>query len=159
MEALLIIDLQEGYIGDRRGEHNFDSVLEHINYVAPMFRKAGKPVIVIRDIGEGDGPLYCNVKELKLVAGDLEVLKLENNSFWETDLDQLLKKLEVNFLVLCGYAAEYCVTATYFGANERGYKAAMLQNGVLAASKEGLASLNKNRPLISHSAIDYLLSK
>ena len=153
MEAFLIIDMQEGYIGQRRGSEAFDYTLAHINGVSDLFRKVGKPVIVIRDISEGDTPEYKNVSELKVQEQDDEVLKVNNNSFWNTTLHELLQKKNVDFIVMAGNAAEYCVTATYFGALERGYKVVLLQNGVLAVTTAGLETINALRPLISYSSL------
>jgi nicotinamidase-related amidase len=157
MEAFLIIDMQEGYIGNRRGSEAFDYTLAHINGVSDLFRKAGKPVIVIRDISEGDTPEYKNVAELKVQEQDDEILKVDNNSFWNTTLHELLQKKNVDFIVMAGNAAEYCVTATYFGALERGYKVVLLQNGVLAATTAGLETINTLRPLISYSSLEHFL--
>jgi len=67
--------------------------------------------------------------------------------------------MKIDFLVLCGNAAEFCVLATYNGAVERGFKAAILQNGVFAASETGLKDLADNRPLISYPVVQYILDK
>lgn len=159
MEALIIIDMQEGYIGSERGSKEFDNVLDHINYVSRLFRQNNRTVFVIRDLSEGDGPEFGNVKELLVQETDIEVTKLHHNGFWKTNLHALLQEHDIDFVVLAGNAAEYCVTATYFGALENGYQTVMLQNGVLAATVDGIRSLNQTRPLISYTAIKQLLSK
>jgi nicotinamidase-related amidase len=157
MEAFLIIDMQEGYIGNKRGSEAFNDVIDHINYVSELFRKAKKPVIVVRDISEGDSKEFKNVHELKVSEEDDEILKVDNNSFWNTSLHELLQKKKVNFIVVAGSAAEYCITATYFGALERGYEVVMLQNGVLAATQSGLETLNALRPQISYRSLKHFL--
>ena len=157
MEAFLIIDMQEGYIGDKRQTEAFKNTVAHINYVSDLFRKAGKPVIFVKDISEGDSSEYDFVAELVKTKEDDEIKKLDNNSFWNTTLQELLQKKNVDFVVLAGQAAEYCVTATYFGALERGYKVAMLQNGILSVTTSGLETIHKLRPLISYSSLKHFL--
>lgn len=155
--ALVIIDVQEAFIGHRRDEKAYGETFEYINATAALFRKAGKPVIVVRDIEEGDGEAYRNVAELEVKSTDIEVLKKFSNSFWQTDLQEKLTALDVDFVVLCGSAAEYCVLATYNGANERGFSSAMLQHGIFANHEVGLIDLYNNRALISYQVLAYLL--
>ena len=157
--ALMIIDVQEAFIGSRREEKSYAETFEYINATADLFRNAGKPVIVVRDIEDGDGEAYMSVKELNAKETDIEVLKKFSNSFWKTDLEATLQKLDVDFVVLCGNAAEYCVLATYNGARERGFTAVMLQHGIFADHKEGLIDLYNNRALISYQVLSYLFKQ
>lgn len=157
MEAFLIIDMQEEFIGNRRGTKEFEYAIASINYVGDLFRNKDKPVIVVRDISEGQTDEFNNVKELKVSKIDNEILKVDNNSFWNTSLHEILQQKNVDFIVIAGNAAEFCVTATYFGALERGYKVAMLQNGVLAETTSGLETHNSLRPLISYTSLKHFL--
>jgi nicotinamidase-related amidase len=157
MESLIIIDMQEGYIGNRRNEKIFNQVVEHIKYVASLFIKAGKPVIFVRDIEEGDTEEFLNIKEFQNIKYDKEILKVHNNSFWKTKLEDILKEMNVNMTVICGNTGEYCVSATYFGALERGFKPVLLQNGILSESKSGAISLLETKPFVSHQALSYWL--
>lgn len=155
--ALLIIDVQEAFIGDRKGEKEYYNTFEYINETAELFRKANKPVIVIRDIEGGNDDTFQNVEELVTQDSDIEVLKVFSNSFWKTDLKKILKEKNVDFVVLCGNAAEYCVLATYNGAIERGFGAAMLQHGIFACHPSGLMDIYNNRSLISFEVISHML--
>ncbi|MBN2794414.1 MAG: isochorismatase family protein [Clostridia bacterium] len=155
--ALIVIDVQEAYVGNKRGKDSFENIMGHINYAMELFRKAGSPIIVVRDIAEGDGEAYRNIEELETVDSDLSITKVYNNAFWKTNLEKILQDLDVDFLVLCGNAAEYCVGATYNGAEERGFKTTLLQNGIFAAREENLLMHFYNRPLISYVVLEALL--
>ena len=155
--ALLIIDVQKEFIGHKKNEPVYRETFEYINYVSEMFRKNNKKVYIIRDIESGDGESFENVEELVTDGSEKEILKKYGNAFWRTDLEHILKDDGIDFLILCGNAAEYCVLATYNGAVERGFKAAFLQNGVFAASETGRMDMAFNRPLISHQVISYML--
>lgn len=157
--ALLIIDVQKAFIGHRKEEAEYMETFEYINETAELFRSVGNPVIVIRDIEEGNDEAYQNVEELISKASDIEVLKEFSNSFWKTNLEQVLRENEVDFIVLCGNAAEYCVLATYNGAIERGFGAAMLQHGIFANHKNGLMDIYNNRALISYNVLSYFLGE
>ncbi|MFO7539566.1 MAG: isochorismatase family protein, partial [Chloroflexota bacterium] len=52
------------------------------------------------------------------------------NAFWETELDALLQSDGVDFVVVSGYVAEFCVLSTGRGALERGYRSAILADGI-----------------------------
>jgi nicotinamidase-related amidase len=155
--ALLIIDVQEAFIGHRKEEKEYHNTFEYINEAASLFRKAGKPVIVIRDIEGGNDDTFQNVEELITQDSDVEVLKVYSNSFWKTNLEEILKEKNIDFVVLCGNAAEYCVLATYNGAIERNFGAAMLQHGIFACHPSGLMDIYYNRALISFEVISYVL--
>jgi len=154
--ALLVIDVQKAFIGNRSNSIEYQNTMEVINAVSSIFRKSGKPVIIIRDIEEGNGDEYKNVDELIVHQDDIHIEKLHSNSFWKTDLEDILKEKKVDFVVLCGNAAEYCVLATYNGARERGFGAAMLQHGIFSNYPMGLQDLYNNRDLISYEVISYL---
>ena len=157
--ALLIIDVQKAYIDHNMGESEYNKTFDYINHTAFLFRESKKPVIIIRDLSDGDDENYANADELATDESDIEIIKYYGNSFWKTELEETLKKLDVDFVVLCGNAAEYCVLATYNGAMERGFGAAMLQNGIFAASQTGLLDIAFNRAVISHQVISYILSE
>ena len=157
--ALLIIDVQKAFLNDRKGTKVFDDTMAYINATAALFRKSNHPVYIIRDIEEGDGEDYLNVSELMVTPEDKEVLKVNNNSFWKTDLEKQLKDNQIEAVVLCGNAYEHCVTATYFGAKERGFKPLMLQHGIFADHTESLIDIYQNRPLISYTALSFMLQK
>lgn len=159
MEALIIIDLQAAFVGHRLNEKEFEETIGTINGVSDMFRQAKRPVIVVRDVSAGDNVMYRNVKELSIHESDHEILKRQHNSFSGTELDTLLRTLDVDYVVLAGSAAEYCVMATYFGALERGYTTALLQNGVLSECEAGKVSMMKTKPLVSYETLHYYLTK
>jgi len=152
--ALLVIDVQEAFVGDRRGTKSFDKIMNHINYSMALFHEAKLPVVVIRDIEDGDGAEMKNIVELDVNTNDIEVTKTYSNAFWKTNLEDILNDLDVDFLVLCGNAAEYCVGATYNGALEREFRTTLLQNGVFATREENLMIHFYNRELISCTALE-----
>ncbi len=159
MKALLIIDVQEAYIGERREEPRYQMIMDNINSAAGLFRRNHAPVIVVRDLSDGNDSRFDNVRELIVEDTDHEILKVHNNSFWKTNLDELLRSLSVDWLLLCGNSAEFCVDATYFGARERGYEPQILQGAVFAQTDVGLAAMETVRPMFARPELQTLFEE
>lgn len=158
--ALLIIDLQEGHIPGPRKRGEVEEVCMYINYVSGLFRDAGKPVVVIQDIeveGGIDSEDFAVIPEIELTGGELILHKEWSNAFWKTNLEDILRQEGVDFVIVCGFAAEHCVTFTYNGAKERGFGAAYLQNGLLGEHPNAVQAVTEVRPLISYPVIASIL--
>lgn len=158
--ALLIIDLQEGHIPGPRKRGEVEEVCMYINYVSSLFRDAGKPIVVIQDIeveGGIDSEDFAVIPEIELTGGELIFHKEWSNAFWKTNLEDVLRQEGVDFVIVCGFAAEHCVTFTYNGAKERGFGAAYLQNGLLGEHPNAVQAVTEVRPLISYPVIASIL--
>ena len=64
----------------------------------------------------------------------------------------------MDFVVVAGYAAEYCVLFTYNGARERGFKTAMLQGGIVSSKPDAITGAYRDRNLISYPVIEAMVS-
>ena len=159
MKALLIIDVQEAYIGERREDPRYHKIMANVNSASALFRRNHAPVFVVRDLSDGSDSRFDNVRELIVQDSDYEILKVHNNSFWKTDLDEILRSLSVDWLLLCGNAAEFCVDATYFGARERGYEPHILQGAVFAETEVGLAAMETVRPMFAQPDLQTLFKE
>ncbi|CAM4407803.1 isochorismatase family protein [Paenibacillus phoenicis] len=158
--ALLIIDMQQVFLNHPRIQSEIPGVCEYINAVADLFREAGRPVVVVQDQDGGVGtPGYEVIPEVKILESDLRISKAWSNSFWKTNLEELLREHDTDFVVVCGFAAEYCVTFTFNGAVERGFGAAILQKGILGEHPDSVAAVYRDRSLISYSVIRALLKQ
>lgn len=159
--ALLIIDMQKAFKEIDKCSESINDALEYINETSKMFRAADKPVIIIQDEEAGEGPDSDGFKlmdELYVEDTDLRISKVYSNSFWEMDLDKLLKELEVEFLVISGFAAEHCVLFTYNGAVERGFNASILQHGIAGFDHDQVKETQYIRPVICIETLEYILN-
>jgi nicotinamidase-related amidase len=158
--ALLIIDMQKQFRQEIMLDRNFLNALEHINYVAKIMRDHGQHVIIIKDV-EGytdfsDDKLSF-IEEVKADTADIPVRKVFPNAFWKTDLEEILNKNKIDYLIISGFAAEHCVQATLQGAKERGFTAAILQNGILSTQPDVISATYRDRPTVSYATIEYLV--
>ncbi|WP_426455054.1 cysteine hydrolase family protein [Paenibacillus sp. S-38] len=158
--ALCIIDMQEGFLGHQRKELRLASACEVINHTAALLREGGHPVIHIRDVesAEERGPeALAVVPEIRVEAGDLHLDKMHSNAFWETQLEELLREHEAGLVIVCGFAAEHCVLFTYQGAVERGWRAAVLQQGILSEHEQAVQDTYRYRHTISYPVIEFMM--
>ena len=157
--ALLIVDMQRGCRESTPCKPAFDSAIEYINEISPLFRAKGYPVVIVKDVEvglPGTEEFEC-VDDLVISASDIIVHKSYCNSFWETELDKILKSECVDGIVISGFAAEHCVLFTYNGAKERGYNAFLLQNGIAGFDVDEIKRIHLLRSVICYEALKHFL--
>ena len=159
--ALLIIDMQVGYLEEYSDQNPVKNCIDYINYVSALFRAANQPVIHIQDFSEADDMTAEQLAISPLVtqtATDIVVQKTFSNGFHKTKLADTLNALGVDLLVLSGQAAEHCVVFTYNGAAENGYPAVILQGGVTSQNANLVKALMEDRNLVSHTVLKTLFN-
>ncbi len=91
------------------------SVLPRIGTLVAKARASGRPVIYIQHDGSKGHALEPGTRgwglhpSLQPAAGEPIVRKRESDSFFETMLDEELKKRGITHLVIAGDMTEYCV--------------------------------------------------
>lgn len=129
-KALLVIDLQNGVCKDGK-IYNYENVIENINNQIDKFHLNNDPIIFIQ---HRDEDLIHGSFEWKLISdlhkedNDYYIEKIHADSFYKTNLDELLKQLNVNRLQICGAQVEYCVDTTIKVAHSLGYQLTMVHN-------------------------------
>jgi len=145
--ALLIIDVQVG-LAELIPAPIRASVLSRIDTLLSRARASGTPVIYIQHDGSKGHPLETHTKgweihpSIKPVAGSETVVrKRESDSFFETTLQEELKKRGISHLVIAGGMTEYCVDTTCRRATSLGYDVTLASdahftrdNGVLSTA-------------------------
>jgi len=160
--ALLVIDLQNEFFAEGSPAlGSLRSAVEHVNAAIDLFRRAGLPVVVIRDVEEphrvpGTEPFAVH-PSVATLPEDLHVDKRHGNAFWQTDLEEHLRARGVDRLVVSGFCAEYCVLNTYRGAVERGYPAALLRGGVAGPIPEHVRMVEAICDILSLGALSGLV--
>ncbi len=131
--ALLIIDSQEGIFG--RGEQaawRAKETLANIRLLLDFARETCMPVVFVQHNDEGlprgsDGWQIC--REIAPKVGELVVEKQTMDSFYNTELDAVLKRLGIRTLIVCGMQTEYCVDTACRRAYTMGYDAYLVSDG------------------------------
>ena len=114
--AVLVVDVQTKIFDAVPGPFEAGKVVKKINHVTNLARDAGIPVFLIQHEAPGhldhksDG--WQIHKDLVVEDGDIRVRKTTSDSFLRTNLEEKLKLLEINNLIICGYASEFCIDNT-----------------------------------------------
>lgn len=112
-EALLVVDLQQGWLS---GEHAVDGaagLVETLAAAAEAARAAGALVVHVQDVGDEDPSVPVDGRGRDLVLpvldGDTVVEKLTGDAFAGTDLERRLRGAGVHTVAVAGLLSEMCV--------------------------------------------------
>lgn len=150
--ALLIIDLLNDFLLEgaplevSKGKEIVPALKRRIEEA----RREGIPIIYICDshheddeefkiwpphaISETEGAEI--IKELKPEEKDYIIKKKRYSGFFETNLDETLKKLGVEELIITGLVTNICVLYTTADAVMRGYKVIVPKDSIAALNEE-----------------------
>jgi len=140
--ALIMIDCQNTY---RTGLMQLSGVEEAIieaKKLLALARSREIPVIHIRHDAGAGSPYDINAQigaicdEVAPVDGELIITKNYPNSFVGTSLDQDLKALGINNLVLAGFMTHMCINSTAHGAFNLGYTVAVVASATATRALE-----------------------
>jgi len=145
--ALLVVDMINDYLSPR-GKRNCApcrTIIPNIRRLINYARGKAWPVIYISTCLESERePLVGKwgmharkgtwgadvIPELKPLAEDLLVNKTTYDGFFNTSLDDILKKLKIEMVIVTGIHTHVCVLLTALGAFYRGYKVIVIKEGM-----------------------------
>ena len=161
--ALVLIDLQRGVVRTKTA-HPVKNVLQKASMLVDVFRSANLPVVVvhvnplgadwtktrvevsaiprnqvIQTIAKVALPItgFTDiVPEIEIKKGDILIEKTSWNAFFQTSLDEELKKREITQLVLAGISTSKGVEGTARAASELGYNLIFATDAMTDKSKE-----------------------
>ena len=146
MKALLIIDMQKGCFKPYSSKYNTDKVIENINKLSDKFRKLSDLVIYIVHDGTKENYLLPNtpdfeiLPELKREETDKLIIKEANDSFYQTDLEQLLIDHDIDELLICGQATNFCLDCTVKIALNKDYNVTIASDAHTTRTTEGIGA-------------------
>ena len=151
--ALLIIDMLNDFVleGAPLEVPNTRKIVKNIQRELKKARGQGLPVIYLCDGHRKSDPelkVYPPhalkgsrgakvIEELKPEPGEQVIEKQTFSGFFNTRLDDYLKKLKVKNLLVTGCVTNICVTATVADAFYRGYRCRVKQDCVAALDNKG----------------------
>lgn len=144
MKGLLIIDMQQGMFESERAPRNVGRVVKCINELSQRFRELHWPVILIQQTSlEADGfsegeSGWPFLKEIEQSPKDCIVPKTTCDSFYQTELEATLGRLNVDELYVTGWATDFCVDTTIRAAASREYGITVVADAHTAADRPHL---------------------
>ncbi len=151
-KALLIIDMLNDFVGKGAPLEvpNINSIIEPIKKEIEKARVLGFPIIYLCDSHEtGDRefeafPAHAVkntkgakiIEEMKPEGNDIIVLKNTYSSFHKTELEGMLERLSVDWLILTGCVTNICVLYTAADAVMRNYRVDVIKDAVIGLNQE-----------------------
>jgi len=165
--ALLIIDMQNDFVmpGSPLRILGAKSTIPAIQKLLALFRTSKRPIFhAVREYrpdgsdveitrlrnfmehskGLVPGTKGCEiVEELKPHPGEYKIIKNRFSAFMNTELDFILRRLDINHLVICGTQFPGCIRATVFDGISYGYYVTVVTDATSAKTPE-IAQANIN---------------
>lgn len=156
-KAILVIDMQRDFIDEGAPIEcpGGRKCIAPIQRLLDLAHQKGLPVIYTQeahraegvDFGrelDGEEPVHCVegtpgveiIPDLIPQPGDFLIVKRRYSAFFATDLDLLLRGLEVDTLILTGVATDVCVRATAQDAQQLNYRVIVPEECVAGTSVE-----------------------
>ncbi len=148
--ALLVIDVQQGVVGEA---HDRDNVVANIATLVDKSRAAAVDVVWIQHNSDDmprDSDNWQYVPELVRRDSEPLVHKAYGDSFEDTDLESVLAERSIGRLIVAGAQTDECIRSTLHGAITRGYDATLVAD---AHTTEDLSSYGAPPPdkVIAHT--------
>lgn len=125
--ALLIIDVQNGMFFEEDPVYNSKTLVKNLKVLLEKARDSRTPVIYVQHNEREGSPLATGSPGWEIYSdiaphdGDLIIQKWTPDSFYQTPLDEELKKRGIQALVISGIQTEICVDTTTRSAFSHGY--------------------------------------
>lgn len=159
--ALLVIDMQNDF---RKGNSDYscpmltEKLVQNVKNLIDICKSRNIPVIYTQhsieptksnaEVGEPENVRACIIGttgwniigELKPEKGDFISRKHRADSFFKSELENMLKKLKVDTVIICGVFTNNCVRATAEAAYARNYRLILVPDCCGAADFTGQKS-------------------
>jgi nicotinamidase-related amidase len=161
--ALLVIDVQkEFYKNSAQTARLLTDAVEYINAVIALFRAKNLPIICIQHMDEEDKLMpgedgFELPEELRILPSDIRIHKTYGNAFNKTSLQSKLHELDVDTVIVTGYCAEYCVLATYRGAEDLDLTPIIVRGSLASGTPENIKFVESISDMISYGALKKVL--
>ncbi len=142
--ALVIVDIQRDYFpGGKMELHEPEAAAAQAGRVLEAFRAAGDPVVHVQHLSPaGEGFLEEGTDGARIMApvtprdGEPVVTKRAPNAFLGTDLEERLRDLDVEEVVVAGMMTSMCVDATTRAGADLGFRMVLVPDACAAPSLE-----------------------
>jgi nicotinamidase-related amidase len=142
--ALVIVDIQRDYFpGGKMPLHEPEAAANKAGQVLEAFRAADQGVVHVQHLSPaGAGFLEEGTDGVEIMApvtpreGETVITKRAPNSFLGTNLEQILRGLDVEEVVVAGMMTSMCVDATTRAGADLGFKMTLVPDACAAPNLE-----------------------
>jgi len=138
--ALLVIDIQNDYFPEGKFPlWKADKILKNIKELIAKANQKHVPVFLIQHLSsapKGMAPFFekgsegANIHpELMAICPYAEVIQKQHaDSFYQTHLEKLLEKFDIDELLICGMMTQNCVTHTAISKKAEKYNVSIVED-------------------------------
>lgn len=133
-KALLVIDVQNGMFQEGNVVYKGERLLQNLKELIIQARSTKTPILYIQHNGPSGHPLEYGTKgwdfhpEITPNKQEVIIQKTTPDSFYNTSLEDELKKQKIKHLVIAGIQTEACVDTTCRRAFSMEYKVTLVSD-------------------------------
>ncbi|WP_180955394.1 cysteine hydrolase family protein [Peribacillus deserti] len=133
-KALLVIDVQNGMFQEGNVVYDGDRLLKNLKELIVQARSSETPIFYIQHNGAAGHPLEYGTKGWEIHPDitpnnqDVIIQKATPDSFFNTSLENELKKQRIEHLIITGIQSEACVDTTCRRAFSMEYKITLVSD-------------------------------
>ncbi|RUT36574.1 cysteine hydrolase [Paenibacillus zeisoli] len=161
-DVLIVVDLQNGVCYSKEHLFGLEKLLTKVNERISLYRKLHKPIVFVQHCDEelvpGEEQWAINAK-LDVQTQDFLVNKIHANSFYRTNLKEILDQLNVHSIEFCGAQTEYCMDATIKFAHGLGYKNLMIKHATSTLNNSSMSAketINFYENMWNHRYVEFI---
>jgi nicotinamidase-related amidase len=161
--ALLVIDVQKEFFNiSETAALSLHDAIEYINAAIALCREKDVPVVNIQHMDPEEKLVpgeegFELPEELDILPSDLFIHKTYGNSFNKTPLEERLRDLGVDTVIITGFCAEYCVLSTYRGAKDLDLTPIVLRGSLASGNLENIKFVESISEILSFGALEKVL--
>jgi nicotinamidase-related amidase len=142
--ALILIDVQQGFLDSRWGRRNQPGAEDRIAALLAAWRAAHQPVIHVRHASRSatgafraGTPGFAFKPQALPLDGETVITKEVNSGFIGTDLERRLREGGIDTVVLCGLTTDHCVSTTARMAGNLGFTTVVVDDACATHERTG----------------------
>ncbi|NIN63110.1 MAG: isochorismatase family protein [Anaerolineae bacterium] len=161
--ALLVVDVQKEFCKrSPTTAQSLNDAIEYINAAIALFREKDLPVVCVQHVDEEENLVpgeegFELPEEVDMLPSDLYIHKTYGNSFNKTPLEDDLRDLGVDTVIITGFCAEYCVLSTYRGAQDLDLTPIILRGSLASDNLKNIEFVESISDIISYGALKKVL--
>lgn len=149
--ALLLIDTQNNVLKgvglpERQAviEASFQDAIDRLSMVKQQANASKIPVIIVQHAGKQGHRLEVESEgwqvheKLTITEQDVVISKTTSDSFYETNLENILREWAVDHLVVGGFLTQYCLDLSIRRAVSLGFSVTLISDGHSTCDESGI---------------------
>jgi nicotinamidase-related amidase len=148
IDALVIIDMQKAYFETEPLVNQKTLLAASCNQLVEYFTQQHKPIFMVRTVHQRDrstwtlsmlednqGYLFEGDKHTEAIdeldaKGAIEVIKLRDSAFFETNLKELLDESRIKSIAICGVSTQNCILQTAVDAYSYNLRVTIVEDAI-----------------------------